>query len=141
MTSQVVDKAEESQASKIPPGEPPREYLMSAEIFSEFSNFQREQIAQTETATRLTVGQARLLSEIQVAIGVELSELTLSAEALLDMLPGQAFEFEFDPLRVVSLKVGGEEIGKARFVVKGEQLALQIVSIVSMHEVNNQNNQ
>lgn len=138
MTSQVVDKAEVSDASKIPSGEPPREYLMSAEIFSEFSNFQREQIVQPETATRLTVGQARLLSEIQVAIGVELSELTLSAEALLDMLPGQAFEFEFDPLRVVSLKVGGEEIGKARFVVKGEQLALQIVS---MHENKNENKQ
>lgn len=131
MTSQVVDKAEVSVGNRTQVERPPRDYLMSAEIFSEFSNFQREQIAQAPAAppTRISVGQARLLSEIQVAIGVELSELTLSAEALLDMLPGQVFEFEFDPLRTVSLKVGGEEIGKARFVVKGEQLALQIVSM------------
>lgn len=76
----------------------------------------------------LSLEQAKFLSEVPVTLGVEIGNLLLSAEQLIDLLPGQVFEFQFDPHLPVRLLLGEEHVGSARFVMHGEQLALEVVS-------------
>ena len=77
----------------------------------------------------LSIQQERFLSEVQVNLGVEVGKLCISAAQLIDLVPGQVFEFEFDPLAPVLLSLGEEEIGEARFVLQGEKLALEVMSL------------
>jgi flagellar motor switch protein FliM len=78
-------------------------------------------------AMELSNSQARLLSEVHVNVEVQLGEIELSVSQLIDLLPGQRFNFEFDSLRPLKLKISEEEIGEAVFVKHGDQLALEIV--------------
>ena len=78
---------------------------------------------------KLSMQQAKLLSEVQFSVGVEIGELSMSAEELIDLLPGHVFEFAFDPLEPVVLSVGEEEVAKARFVTRDGSLALEIISV------------
>jgi len=75
--------------------------------------------------------QAKLLSEIQVNVGVEVGTLCLNVEDLIDILPGKTFQFSFDEQKLLTLKLGEEEIAKARFVQEKGSLALEIISVMS----------
>ena len=81
-----------------------------------------------EEQVSLSLQQAKFLSEVQVPLGVEIGKLSITADKLIDLLPGQVFEFEFDALQPVALFLSGEKIGEARFVLEGEKLALEITT-------------
>jgi flagellar motor switch/type III secretory pathway protein FliN len=80
------------------------------------------------------VGQSKggnnpLLSQLCVEVGVEIGVLRLTISDLIDLLPDQTFEFEFDSERLVSLTAGEEVIAQGRFVTENERLLLQIESV------------
>lgn len=77
----------------------------------------------------LSFTQAKLLSQLTVPVEVEIGELELSVEDIIDLFPGEAFEFAFDPLSPLSLRIGGSEIAKAKFVLVESRLALEIISV------------
>ena len=76
----------------------------------------------------LSKRQLRCLSEIQVQLEVDIGRLQMSAEELIDLVPGKIFEFHFDPNEAVLLRVGEECIASAKFVVRDDVLALEILS-------------
>lgn len=69
------------------------------------------------------------VSEIGIGIQVEIGSLELSVQDLIDLSSGQTFEYEFDPMRPVTLCVGEEKIAQARFVQEDDRLLLQIVDV------------
>ncbi len=115
-----------------------REDAHSNELFREFTNHHTQTMNQNgesareikrESGSLLTLQQAKFLSEIQVGLDVEIGKLSIPADKLIDLLPGQTFEFEFDPLLEVSLSLGGEKIAKAKFMLDGETLYLEVSSV------------
>ena len=82
-----------------------------------------------EDAITLNRTQAKFLSEVQVLVGVEVGELSISAAELIDLLPGHVFEFRLGEQTRLSLRVGGEKIGEAELVEENGELALRIVSL------------
>ena len=80
----------------------------------------------------LTLSQANLLSELQVSLSVEMGQLSLSVEDLLDLIPGNSFEFEFDPLQQFALRLGTEEVGRVIFVLEQGKISLQVVSVAEV---------
>lgn len=82
-----------------------------------------------EEGIELSTGQLRLLSDIQLEVALEVGQIILSAEQLLDLHQGQVFEVELDEKLPVTLRIGGEMIAEARFVLSDEQLALEILAL------------
>lgn len=77
----------------------------------------------------LSLPQAKRLAEITVPVEVEVGKLELSLEDLIDLFPGETFEFAFDPLAPLSLCMRGSEIAKAKFVLLEGKLALEIIAV------------
>jgi hypothetical protein len=73
--------------------------------------------------------QANVLADIPVTLGVKVGTLNITAGELIDLFPGQTFEFEFDPLATLKLCLGDEEVAEARFILQGTELALEITRI------------
>ena len=77
----------------------------------------------------MSLKQSHLLADLEIPLGVELGEFSLSGEEFLSLTPGEMFDFIFDASKTLTLRVAGEAIGKARFVKDGEKLLLEIVEV------------
>ena len=73
--------------------------------------------------------QSKLLSQLEVAVSVELATLTLSAASLIDWVAGERVELNLPEDDAVLLSVGGEQIAKAYLRKEGEQLFLEIAEL------------
>ncbi len=88
----------------------------------------------------ISLTQVHALREMKLNVIVEMGTLQLSAEDLLDLVPGRVFEFEFDPARPVTLTVGTEAIGTAKLILHEGKLALEMLSVRSL-DAEEQNSQ
>lgn len=73
--------------------------------------------------------QVQLLSDLYVPLDVELANISIAADKLIDLAPGDILRCAFDPNEPVRLCVAGEVIAKAKFVKDGESLALEILHL------------
>ena len=80
-------------------------------------------------AKTLNHQQSKVLSDIQVPVHVDIGTITIQANELIDLIPGNSFEFNFDPKQEVDLRVGSESIGRARFVEKDGALGIEVTKI------------
>lgn len=78
---------------------------------------------------QLTTKQAKFLADIQVAVSVRLGELQMSAEQLIDLIPGNIFSFPIDTAAEVKLVVGEEEVARAHFVEVDGELLLELTAV------------
>ena len=72
---------------------------------------------------------AKLLAELDVSVSVDIGEFQLTAADIVDLAPGQTFEFSYDQDVPATLRVCGEEIAIARFVKDDKGLFLEVISI------------
>lgn len=79
---------------------------------------------------KLTQGQAKLLSEASVDLSVEIGSISMSIEDLIDLMPGELFEFRLEKGKLVTLKLGTKTIAEAKFVKKDGNFALEIISVL-----------
>lgn len=78
---------------------------------------------------QLSQRQSKLLSQLEVAVSVELATLTISAASLIDWAAGERVELSLPEDDAVMLTVGGERIAKAYLRKDGEQLFLEIAEL------------
>ena len=79
----------------------------------------------------LSPEQVQLLNDLRLEATLEVGLVTMTAEELLDLTPGQLFEFQFDSEAPLFLTVAGERIASAKLVAEGEGLAIEITNIFS----------
>lgn len=85
--------------------------------------------------------QGDLLRSIEVEVHVEVGSVLMSAEQLIDLLPGHLFEFRFEADTPVVLRVGEEIIGTARFVAIEGGLGLEILEVPEATKVESAGNE
>ena len=76
-------------------------------------------------------GVARELSDLRIEVSVVVGHFEMSFDDLVDLVPGNVFEFAFGAEEAVELFVGEEKIGAAKFVKDEDQLFLQIESVAA----------
>jgi len=92
-----------------------------------FVSFKRTTTA-AETGL-LSERQSKLLADVSVQVGVEIGVISLSAEQLLDMLPGQVLQVNIPSDIHLRLRIGADYFATAKFVRNGDKLALEIIEI------------
>ncbi|MFN8389854.1 MAG: FliM/FliN family flagellar motor C-terminal domain-containing protein [Bdellovibrionota bacterium] len=78
----------------------------------------------------LSTTQCALLGSIQLELRIDVGQLQLSIAELLDLAPGQIFRSPIDRSQPLVLRIGENEIARARLVKEGEALLLEIISVV-----------
>ena len=91
------------------------------------------------TTSSEPIKHTRFLSEVRVPISVEVGTLSLSAEEVVNLTPGQAFDLIPDARRRLKLRVGEEVFAEAVLIADGEEYLLEIVSLC--HEENSEFNE
>lgn len=92
--------------------------------------FEEYRLAAAELAdSQLSQRQNKLLTQLEVAVSVELATLTLSAASLIDWAAGERVALSLPESETVMLSVGGERIAKAYLRKEGEQLFLEIAEL------------
>lgn len=77
----------------------------------------------------LSIRQSNLLSQLEVAVSVELATLSLSAASLIDWAAGERVALQLPDDDAVVLTVGAERIAKAYLRKDGDQLFLEIAEL------------
>ena len=95
---------------------------------------QPRQVAPGLNSGDLSLRQAKLLNEVKAEISVELGEIVLSADQLIDLVPGSVLEFAVDAQRPLTLRLYGELLGTGVVVRNGEELGLEILSLAATAE-------
>lgn len=85
--------------------------------------------SEQEDLLRLTQAQAKILSEATVDLTVEIGSIIMSIEDLIDLMPGELFEFQVERGKAVNLKLGTKTIAEAKFIKQEGNFALEIVSV------------
>ena len=73
--------------------------------------------------------QVQLLSDLYVPLDVELTNISISADRLIDLSEGDILKCSFKPSEPVKLCVAGEIIATAKFVKDEDELALEILQV------------
>ncbi len=87
------------------------------------------EITEETDLVKLTQAQAKILSEATVDLIVEIGSIVMSIEDLIDLMPGELFEFQVERGKVISLKLGAKTIAEAKFIKKEGNYALEIISV------------
>ena len=80
-------------------------------------------------ANSYSVRQNRMLSQLEVEVGIELGSVSLSAAALIDWAVGEKVAFSVHPDDAVLLTIAGEKVAKAYLRKDGEELFLEIAEL------------
>lgn len=89
---------------------------------------EKEPVEDTDFKT-LTQAQAKILSEASVNLNVDIGSISMSIEDLIDLMPGEVFEFQLEKGKIVKIKLDAKTIAEAKFVKKDGSYALEIVSV------------
>lgn len=77
----------------------------------------------------ISSAQAQMLANLKVQISLEVGTLEMSVDELIDLLPGQIFQYALPSEQVVSLKLGGTKVAEAKLVCQDEKLGLKIINV------------
>ena len=76
----------------------------------------------------------KLMAGLRIELSLELGTVEISLNDLLDLAPGQVFHYDFDPGRPIKLLAAGEEVAEGILVLENEQVFLEITTIKSKDE-------
>ena len=77
----------------------------------------------------LSLQQAQYLSDIDVALQIEVGAISITAEQLIDLAPGQSLPFECDMEQELVLRFAGEEVARGRFCSEDGKIFIEIVAV------------
>ena len=79
----------------------------------------------------LTNQQIKFLQDLKIAVQVRVGDLIFNAEQVIELAPGQIFEFAIKPESQLALYVDNEQIATAKFAMIEDNLGLEILSVPS----------
>jgi flagellar motor switch/type III secretory pathway protein FliN len=91
-------------------------------------------VVEDAAAASLSLQQARYLADIEVALSVEVGMVSINAEQLIDLAPGQSIPFQCDMGQELILRFAGEDVARGRFCAEEGEIFVEILSVKSGEE-------